>query len=103
MDATPTLMGIEDGDNENVEVLRLNHMFQESMKLACIAAPHKDMYLAYKENLQLLTNKLQSMTLNIGAAVIEDIGTTVTNDVGAVLGQDLRATIGVSCNANDEA
>ncbi|GAB2274514.1 BRCA1-associated RING domain protein 1 [Dionaea muscipula] len=38
------------------------------------------MYLAYMENLQLLTNKLQSMTLNAGADVIEDVGTTVTNN-----------------------
>ncbi|GAB2269114.1 hypothetical protein Dimus_004043 [Dionaea muscipula] len=71
---------MEDGDNENVEVLRFNHMTQGSMKLACIAAPRKDMYLAYMENLQLLTNKLQSMTLNAEADVIEDVGTTVTNN-----------------------
>ncbi|GAB2285902.1 hypothetical protein Dimus_020337 [Dionaea muscipula] len=83
MDATPQLMGMEDGDNENAEVLRLNHMTQESMKLACIAAPRKDMYLAYMENLQLLTNKLQSMsTLNIGAAMIEN----VEQDLGASIG-----------------
>ncbi|GAB2301728.1 hypothetical protein Dimus_035754 [Dionaea muscipula] len=43
----------------------------------------KDMYLAYMENLQLLTNKLQSMsTLNIGAAMIED----VEQDLGASIG-----------------
>ncbi|GAB2294538.1 hypothetical protein Dimus_028742 [Dionaea muscipula] len=71
---------MEDGDNENGEVLRLNHITQESMKLALFAAPRKDMYLAYMENLQLLTNKLQSMTLNAGADVIEDVGTTVTNN-----------------------
>ncbi|GAB2294824.1 hypothetical protein Dimus_029017 [Dionaea muscipula] len=88
MDATPQLMGMEDGDNENAEALRLNHMYQETMKLVSFAAPRKDMYLAYMENLKLLTNKLQSMTLNIGAAVIEDVGKTVTNDVGAASGQD---------------
>ncbi|GAB2292716.1 hypothetical protein Dimus_026953 [Dionaea muscipula] len=55
-------------------------MTQESMKLALFAAPRKDMYLAYMENLQLLTNKLQSMTLNAGADVIEDVGTTMTNN-----------------------
>ncbi|GAB2268356.1 hypothetical protein Dimus_003321 [Dionaea muscipula] len=62
------------------------------MKLAQIAAPHKDMYLAYMENVQQLTNKLQSMALNIGAPMIENIRTTVTNNVGEASG-----------NANDEA
>ncbi|GAB2302088.1 hypothetical protein Dimus_036109, partial [Dionaea muscipula] len=89
MDATPQLMGMEDEDNENAEALRLNHMYQETIKLVSFAAPRKDMYLAYMENLKLLTNKLQSMTLNIGAALIEDVvGKTVTNDVGEASGQD---------------
>ncbi|GAB2281443.1 hypothetical protein Dimus_016031, partial [Dionaea muscipula] len=95
MDATPQLMGIEDGDNENAEVLRFNHMTQESMKLACIAAPRKDIYLAYMKNLQLLTDKLQSMTSSLEAIVIEDVRTTVTHDGGVAIQQNDEAQFSI--------